>query len=98
MLDLTDKVKYFELKWFDGELLHILPVSVKTQRKFMTLQNVDEESVEALDTLVDIVLTIVNNNKENRKFDREDIENRPFEAIQRIILDYLGAINSELGE
>lgn len=97
MLNLTDKIEYYELKWFDGQLLHIMPVTYMTQRKFMALEK-EDDYVKAFDTMIEALLGILNSNIEGREFTLEDVQSLPFNVIQLIITDYMGVLGKDLGE
>ena len=97
MLDLTKKRKYYELKWFDGEVLQLPLPKQELLMRMVKLENMDniEEQFEELNKIVQEVLQ---SNINNRKFTKEDFDELDLNTINLILEDYMGTINQELGE
>lgn len=97
MLDLTKKRKYYELKWFDGEVLQLpLPKQAMLMR-MVKLENV-EDVEEQFNTLFEILKEVLQSNINHREFTEEDFNELDLNTINLILEDYMGSINKELGE
>ena len=97
MLDLTQQRKYYELKWFDGEVLQFpMPTQELLMRmvKLESIENIEEQ----FDTLTAIVKEILKSNINKREFSEEDFKELDLHTINLILEDYMGTINQELGE
>ena len=97
MLDLTQIKKYYELKWFDGEILHLNMPSQEILMKIMKLEEL-EDVEEQLVQFKNIIVHILQDNKEKRVFSDEEINELSLDIIQLILEDYLSSVNAALGE
>lgn len=97
MLDLTQVKKYYELKWFDGEILHLNMPSQEILMKIMKLEEL-EDVEEQLVQFKNIIVNILQDNKEKRVFSDEEINELSLDIIQLILEDYLSSVNAVLGE
>lgn len=97
MLDLTQVKKYYELKWFDGEILHLNMPSQEILMKIMKLEEL-EDVEEQLVQFKNIIVHILQDNKEKRVFSDEEINELSLDIIQLILEDYLSSVNAVLGE
>lgn len=97
MLDLTQVKKYYELKWFDGEILHLNMPSQEILMKIMKLEEL-EDIEEQLVQFKNIMVNILQDNKEKRVFSDEEINELSLDIIQLILEDYLSSVNAVLGE
>lgn len=97
MLDLTTRaIDFYELKWFDGEVLKIHRPSQALIINMMKLDTLpDEEQIKAM---YDLLKQVLNNNKNGRKFSDEDIDNLSFEVVEMIMEDYLNTVFPNLGQ
>ena len=97
MLDLTQVKKYYELKRFDGEILHLNMPSQEILMKIMKLEEL-EDIEEQLVQFKNIIVNILQDNKEKRVFSDEEINELSLDIIQLILEDYLSSVNAVLGE
>lgn len=97
MLDLTQVKKYYELKWFDGEILHLNMPSQEILMKIMKLEEL-EDVEEQLVQFKNIMVHILQDNKEKRVFSDEEINELSLDIVQLILEDYLSSVNAVLGE
>ena len=97
MLDLTQVKTYYELKWFDGEILHLNMPSQEILMKIMKLEEL-EDVEEQLVQFKNIIVNILQDNKEKRVFSDEEINELSLDIIQLILEDYLSSVNAVLGE
>ena len=97
MLDLTKKKKYYELKWFDGEVLQLPMPKQDMLMRMVKLENIDniEEQFESLN---EIVREILQSNINHREFTEKDFDELDLNTINLILEDYMGTINQELGK
>lgn len=97
MLDLTAIRHYYELKWFDGAVLHI---NTPTQDLLIRMKNLDKakDTDEQLNGIMAIVKEILNNNKEQRVFTDEDMEQIDIAIASIIIEDYTNDVLALVGE
>lgn len=97
MLDLTKKRKYYELKWFDGEVLQLPLPKQEMLMRMVKLENV-EDVEEQFNTLFEILKEVLQSNINHREFTEEDFNELDLNTINLILEDYMGSINKELGE
>lgn len=97
MLDLTKINRDYQLKWFDGQVLHLPLPTQKTLVKIMNLEEIGdvEKQMEGLAAIIKEVLT---NNKDNREFSEEDFAELDLYTIQVIMEDYIDYVYRQLGE
>lgn len=96
MLDLS-KVndKLYEIKMIEGNVLHIRRPS---QYFLQRIIEVRDKAEEAIDTLYDIVLSIFNNNVDNKVYDKEYVSQFDIGTIATILEDYIVFTSEQLGE
>ena len=97
MLDLTKTRKYYELKWFDGEVIQIPMPKQEMLMKMVKLEELTdiEEQFKALTALIEEILQ---SNINNRVFSEEDFNELDLKTISLILEDYMESINEELGK
>lgn len=97
MLDLTKINRDYQLKWFDGQVLHLPLPTQKTLVKIMNLEEISdvEKQMEGLAAIIKEVLT---NNRDNREFSEEDFAELDLYTIQVIMEDYIDYVYRQLGE
>ena len=97
MLDLTKINRHYQLKWFDGQVLHLPLPTQKTLVKIMNLEEISdvEQQMEGLTAIIKEVLT---NNRDNREFSEEDFAELDLYTIQVIMEDYIDYVYRQLGE
>lgn len=97
MLDLTKINRDYQLKWFDGQVLHLPLPTQKTLVKIMNLEEIAdvEKQMEGLAAIIKEVLT---NNRDNREFSEEDFAELDLYTIQVIMEDYIDYVYRQLGE
>lgn len=98
MLDLTKHISnYYEIKWFDGEVYHL-----KTPTQALLMEVVNLEKIEDIEEqfvgMSNIIEKIFNNNRENKVFSKDELEQLDLATIEIILEDYLNSINQQLGE
>lgn len=97
MLDLTKKKKYYELKWFDGEVLQLPMPKQDMLMRMVKLENIDNIE-EQFETLNEIIREILQSNINHREFTEKDFDELDLNTINLILEDYMGTINQELGK
>ena len=97
MLDLTKRKKYYELKWFDGEVLQLPLPKQDLLMRMVKLENI-ESIEEQFDTRNGIVREVLQSNINHREFTEEDFDELDLNTINLILEDYMNTINQELGE
>ena len=97
MLDLTKINRDYQLKWFDGQVLHLPLPTQKTLVKIMNLEEIGdvEKQIEGLTAIIKEVLT---NNRDNREFSEEDFAELDLYTIQVRTEDYIDYVQRQLGE
>lgn len=90
--------KTWEVKFIDGTLLHILPLSLKETYKIMNcIKAINPENYVL--NLQDFALTIINNNREKISYTKEQISSLLNEELMMdLILNYTEWITNELDE
>lgn len=96
MIDLSIQVKKYEIKWFDGQILHL---DLPTQGLLMKIVKIEElDEMEQFDTIVEVLGDILNSNSEGRVITKEEVQSIPFNLIQLILTDYVNSVSNSLGE
>ena len=97
MLDLTKINRDYQLKWFDGQVLHLPLPTQKTLVKIMNFEEIGdvEKQIQGLTAIIKEVLT---NNRDNREFSEEDFAELDLYTIQVIMEDYIDYVYRQLGE
>lgn len=96
MLDLTKITSFYELKWFDGTVLHLPKPTEAFLRKISALEELTE--MEQIEEVKKITWELIKQNDEGRKFTNKELE--PCDAIvaSLIIKDYMAEVEKRLGE
>ena len=97
MLDLTKTRKYYELKWFDGEILQLPMPKQEMLMRMIKLESI-EDVEEQFNVLNEMIRDILQSNINHREFSEEDFNELDMNTISLILSDYMESINRELGE
>lgn len=97
MLDLTKNRRYYELKWFDGEVLQLPLPKQELLMRMVRLENIDDIEKQ-FSALYEIIQEVLQSNINHREFTEEDFNELDLQTINLILEDYMGTINQELGE
>ena len=98
MLDLTTINSFYELKWFDGSVLHLPKPSEKVLRQISALDDEGLTELEQMDEIKKIVWDIIKQNDEGRKFTKADLEQCDAIVASMIMKDYMQEVERRLGE
>lgn len=98
MLDLTQMNSFYELKWFDGTVLHLPKPSEKFLRKISSLDNEDLTEIEQMEEVKKLTWEIIRQNDEGRKFTAKELEQCDAIVASLIIKDYMAEVERRLGE
>ena len=98
ILDLTTfKEELFELKLLDGTTIFLSKPNQAMFMKLIAFKGIDKTDPQGvLNTLTEMVLTILNSNTAQRKFSAEDIADYSFDMQQAIIMGYTGFVNEAM--
>lgn len=100
MLDLTNIYTVYELKWFDGDIIHLPKPTEAFLRKVAALEHEydDLSEMEQLEEVKKITWDLIKQNTDGRKFTKADLE--PCDAIisSMILKDYMNEVEKRLGE
>ncbi|MDE6182388.1 MAG: hypothetical protein K2F59_04210 [Eubacteriales bacterium] len=100
MLDLREykKENFYELTWFDGQVLKIDVLKQGDLKKVSSIStNTNDENM--VDNLLELVSLILNNNKNNIKFSEQEIlEQLDIEMMNTIIVGYVQFLANVLGK
>jgi hypothetical protein len=96
MIDLSGINKFYELKWFDGTSVWLKKPSEEMLRKLIRLD--EAEGLEALEGLKSMVIELIKDNEEGRKFPQEEIDNLDAVLCSMIFKDYMEYTTKRLGE
>jgi hypothetical protein len=97
MLDLTKQKRYYELKWFDGDVLQFPMPKQELLMRMVKLENLDDIETQ-FSMLTEIITEVLNSNINKRVFTKEEINDLDLNTINLILEDYMGSINQALGE
>ncbi len=97
MLDLTKKKRYYELKWFDGEVLQFPLPKQEMLMRMVKLENLEDVELQ-FSSLTEIITEVLNSNINKRVFTKEEINDLDLNTINLILEDYMESINQALGE
>lgn len=97
MIDLSGINRFYEMKWFDGTTVWLKRPTEEMMRRVASL---DEEGngLDALDGIKDIVLNLVKDNEEGRKFPQEELDELDSVLCSMIFKDYMEYVAKRLGE
>ena len=90
MLDITAfNIRTFELKLKENTVIHINPPKIKALKSIIRAAKSND-----IDVLTTAIATILNNNKENRKFEQAWVDdNLSIDESKIILRDYFDWIN-----
>ena len=96
MLDLTTINSFYELKWFDGTVLHLPKPTEAFLRKISALEELTE--MEQIEEVKKITWELIKQNDEGRKFTKAELEECDAIVASLIIKDYMAEVEKRLGE
>ena len=96
MLDLTTINSFYELKWFDGTVLHLPKPTEAFLRKISALEELTE--MEQIEEVKQITWELIKQNDEGRKFTKAELEQCDAIVASLIIKDYMAEVEKRLGE
>jgi len=97
MLDLSAISRFYELKWFDGHVIHLRKPSEGFLRKIQSLAEI-EDNIEGLEELRRIVQGMIRDNEDGRVFSDEELAKLDLDLCLAIIKDYMKTVDDRLGE
>ena len=97
MIDLTAINRFYEMKWFDGTSVWLKKPTEALMRK---VAKIDEhgDDFDALEELQKIVLDLVKDNEDGRKFPQEELDELDAMLCSMIFKDYMEEVTKRLGE
>ena len=100
MLDLTNIYTVYELKWFDGTILHLPKPTEALLRKIAALESEydDLTQVDQLEGVKKITWDLIKQNTDGRKFTKADLEQCDAIVSSMILKDYMDEVGKRLGE
>ena len=96
MIDLSSINKFYELKWFDGTSVWLKKPTEGMLRRVSALE--DSSELDALDALKDMVIELVKDNMDGRKFPQEELDQLDAVLCSMIFKDYMEEVGKRLGE
>ena len=98
MIDLSGINKFYEMKWFDGTSVWLKKPTEEFMRKVIALAEQDGKGIELLDALKALVLEMIIDNEEGRKFPQEELDELDAVLCSMIFKDYMEYVAKRLGE
>ena len=98
MLDLSTINSFYELKWFDGEIIHLPKPPEKLFREIAALDASGMTDLEQMDEIKRLVWEILKKNDDGRKFTKAELEQCDGLVCSMIIRDYMDEAYKRLGE
>ena len=100
MLDLTNIYTVYELKWFDGTIIHLPKPTESLLRRIAALENQlnDLTEMEQLDEVKKLTWDLIKQNTDGRKFTKADLEQCDAIVASMILKDYMDEVGKRLGE
>ena len=98
MLDLTNIYNIYELKWFDGTMVHLPKPTEAFLRKVAALEDSGLEQMEQLEEVKKITWDLIKQNTDGRKFTKTELEQCDAIICSMIIKDYMEEVEKRLGE
>ena len=99
MLDLSNINIVYELKWFDGQVLHLPKPTEAFLRKIAGLYvNDDLTDLETMEEAKKITYELLRKNTEGRKFTKAELEQCDGIVCSMILSDYMDEMEKRLGE
>ena len=96
MIDLSGINKFYEMKWFDGTSVWLKKPTEGLLRQITALE--EKGGLEALDELKGIVIDMIVDNEEGRKFPQEELDELDAFLCSMIFKDYMEYVEARLGE
>lgn len=96
MIDLSGINKFYEMKWFDGTSIWLKKPTEGMLRKLIALD--EAEGIEALEGLQKMVIDLIKDNEEGRKFPQEELDELDAVLCSMIFKDYMEYTTKRLGE
>jgi len=96
MIDLSGINKFYELKWFDGTSVWLKKPTEGMLRKVVALE--DSTGLESLEALQEMVIELIKDNEEGRKFPQEELDELDAVLCSMIFKDYMEYVGKRLGE
>ena len=97
MLDLTKTRKYYELTWFDGDVIQLPMPKQEILMKLIRIEEINDVE-DQFKVLNEVIRDILNSNINHKVFKEEDFNELDLNTINLILTDYMESINSELGK
>lgn len=99
MLDLTQFTNIYELKWFDGSVLHLPKPTEAFLRKVAALDaDEDISEFDQLEEIKRITWELIKQNTDGRKFTKAELEECDAFVCSMILKDYMETVEARLGE
>jgi len=98
MLDLTTIYTVYELKWFDGSILHLPKPTEKFLREVSDLYSEDASEMDQLEAVKNITWKLIRQNTDGRKFTKSELEQCDAVVSSMILKDYMEEVERRLGE
>jgi hypothetical protein len=98
MIDLSGINRYYELKWFDGTSVWLKKPTEGLLRRLVALDESDDKGLDALDELRNMVLELIKDNEEGRRFPQEELDELDSVLCTMIFKDYMEYTTKRLGE
>lgn len=97
MLDLTQINTIYELKWFDGTILHL---PKPTEDFLRSVASLDEEKteMEGMEEVKKLTWELIKKNTDGRKFTKAELEQCDGIVCSMILTDYMREVEARLGE
>ena len=97
MLDLTTIYTVYELKWFDGDIIHLPKPTEAFLRKVAALDNAETE-LDQLEEIRKLTWDLIKQNTDGRKFTKAELEQCDAIVCSMILKDYMNEVEQRLGE
>ena len=99
MLDLTNIYSVYELKWFDGTIIHLPKPTEQFLRDVAALDSDSGLShMEQLDEIKKLTWDLIRRNTDGRKFNKSELEQCDALICSMIMKDYMNEVEKRLGE
>lgn len=98
MLDLTQIYNVYELKWFDGSVLHLPKPTEKFLRQVAVLDSKDLSEMDQLEEIKRLTWDLIKQNTDGRKFTKAELEQCDAIICSMILKDYMDEVEKRLGE
>jgi len=96
MIDLSGINRFYELKWFDGTSVWLKKPTEGMLRKVAALDK--KGDFDAMDELRKIVIELVKDNEDGRKFPKEELDELDAVLASMVFKDYMEEVGKRLGE